>query len=99
MCVTRHANRHTVHTYICIYIDGLNLGELYLSNINPVSYDAICGIGIFLCPLQIVGIVVSFQNPDRVGCIKVKLSIVWLCCMTESNIEQESNNVLQKFTE
>lgn len=70
------------------------MGELYLSNINPVSYDAICGIGIFLCPLQIVGIVVSFQNPDRVGCIKVKLSIVWLCCMTESNIEQESNNVL-----
>lgn len=57
----------------------LSEGKLYLSNINPVTYDTVCGLRIFLCPLQVVGIVVSFLDSDRVRCVKVELSIVRLC--------------------
>lgn len=56
---------------------------LYLSDVNPVAYDEVCGLWLFLCPLQVVGIVVSFQNPDWVWCVKVKLSIVGFCCSVE----------------
>lgn len=52
---------------------------VYLSDIDPVAYDAVCGLGIFLCPLQVVRVGVSFQNPHWVGRVKVELGIVRLC--------------------
>lgn len=54
--------------------------ELYLSDINPVAYDRVGGLGFFLCPLHVVWVVVHLENPDGVGCIKVKLSIVGFRC-------------------
>lgn len=73
---------------MCVWVGGwvymwrmiLSVGVLYLSHINPVAYDLVCSLGIFLRPLQVVGIVVSFKNPDRVGCVEVELSIVGLSC-------------------
>ncbi len=58
----------------------LCVGVLYLSDINPVAYDAVCRLRIFLRPLQVVGIVVTFKDSDGVRCVEVELSIVGLCC-------------------
>lgn len=63
----------------CIIV-SMYVGVLYLLDINPVAYDTVCGLRIFLSPLHVVRIVVSFQNSDWIGCVVVELSIVGLCC-------------------
>lgn len=53
-------------------------GTMYLSDVDPVAYDQVCGLWLSLCPLQVVGVVVSFENPDRVRCVKVEFGVVGL---------------------
>lgn len=52
----------------------------YLADVYPVAYDAVSGLGVFLCPLQVVGIVVSFQDPDWVRCVEVEFCVVGFGC-------------------
>lgn len=54
--------------------------KIYLSDVQPVAYDAVRGLGIFLRPLQVVGIVVPFLDADWVGRVVVELSVVGLRC-------------------
>lgn len=62
----KHRSHNTV--YACVragvlaysFALALYVGKLYLSDLKAVAYDTICGLRIFLCPLQVVGIVVSF---------------------------------------
>lgn len=60
----KHLSHNTIYACVCAlalsFVLVLYVGKLYLSDINPVAYDTVCGLRIFLCPLQVVGIVVSF---------------------------------------
>ena len=53
----------------------------YLPDVDPVAYDASCGSRLSLCPLQVIGVVVPLQDPNRVGGVEVKLCIIRLCCI------------------
>lgn len=59
---------------------GSRACKIYLSNIQPVADDAVCGLGIFLRPLQVVGIVVPFLDADWVGRVIVELGVVRSRC-------------------
>lgn len=52
----------------------------HLSDVEPVADDSVCGLGIFLRPLQVVRVVVSLLDPDGVGRVKVELGVVGFCC-------------------
>lgn len=56
-----------------VLLTGVCVGVLYLSDIKPVAYNTVCGLWILLGPLQVIGVVVAFQDAHRVGSIKIKL--------------------------
>lgn len=62
------------------------MGHLYtaakphLSNVEPIADDSVSGLGISLCPLQVVRVVVSLLDPHRVGRVEVELGVVGFCC-------------------
>lgn len=86
----KHRSHSTEYACMCVRVLALSyalvlcVGKLYLSDINPVAYNTVCGLRIFLSPLQVVGIVVSFLDSDWVRCVKVELSIVGLCWKVRS---------------
>lgn len=52
----------------------------HLSDHEPIADDSVRGLGISLSPLQVVRVVVSLLDSDRVGRVKVELSVVGFCC-------------------
>lgn len=59
--------------------------NLHLSDNEPEADDWISGLRISLSPLQVVRVVVSFLDPDRVGRVKVELGVVGFCCGRNRN--------------
>lgn len=52
----------------------------HLSDVEPVANDSVRGLGISLRPLQVVWVVVSLLDPDRVRRVEVELGVVGFCC-------------------
>lgn len=62
------------------HVGTVGTAKPHLSDVEPVADDSVRGLGVSLRPLQVVGVVVSLLDPDRVGRVEVELGVVGFCC-------------------